>query len=318
MFNNKTVLILGAGASRDFGFPVGEELIGNIIDHIKSMKTGRRIHAQKLSEMPQFYDPLSIDSFLSQNRADKSMVNEGKFWIAYDILSREQESHLGRRDIERGMRHPNWYRYLFNSVTEGVTPQELIEKPLNLDIITFNYDCSLDYFLYSRVFKSAFLNSDQKSLLLEKIKESIIHIYGHVYPYQWQGGKRENEDYGNWEVDSLYLAANDCLKNIFVVGEDRKNIAENVKKAKERIDGASKVFILGYGFNDENNELLELKNLTKNVGVICISTKGESGILESKIRQSCGMIRDMARSSEGLVISKIGVYDSLTSDFRLN
>ena len=31
MFNKDTLLILGAGASKDYGFPTGSELIANIL-----------------------------------------------------------------------------------------------------------------------------------------------------------------------------------------------------------------------------------------------------------------------------------------------
>ena len=35
MINNDTVLVLGAGASMDYGFPSGEQLIENIINYLE-------------------------------------------------------------------------------------------------------------------------------------------------------------------------------------------------------------------------------------------------------------------------------------------
>ena len=38
MFRNKTVFVLGAGASKPYGYPIGRELIDDIIDNIERDK----------------------------------------------------------------------------------------------------------------------------------------------------------------------------------------------------------------------------------------------------------------------------------------
>ena len=48
----------------------------------------------------------------------------------------------------------------YNSITNY---NDLIEKPLNLKIITFNYDLSLEYFLYSRFNLIPTFNKEQNT-----------------------------------------------------------------------------------------------------------------------------------------------------------
>lgn len=43
MINNDTVLVLGAGASMDYGFPSGEQLIEDIINYLEGNIQAERI-----------------------------------------------------------------------------------------------------------------------------------------------------------------------------------------------------------------------------------------------------------------------------------
>lgn len=61
MFHKKTVLILGAGASKPYGYPIGRELISGIIEIIENDKIFRP-NSNTIGDL----------SFLSQNFTDFS------------------------------------------------------------------------------------------------------------------------------------------------------------------------------------------------------------------------------------------------------
>src|SRR5882672_4481138 len=102
MFSKNTVLVLGAGASCHYGYPTGERLIDKILYNIKQRNFSykgigddrkkplydQQEHYKSLYDQLEFYDPLSIDSFLSQFLEQK-MVDAGKVMIAYEILESE-------------------------------------------------------------------------------------------------------------------------------------------------------------------------------------------------------------------------------------
>ena len=95
MIEKRTVLVLGAGASKPYGFPTGRELIREIAAGLKN--TGSEVaqllsaHGHEPSELAKFSDALldsaqpSVDVFL-ENRAEYLEAGKAAIAAALEIL----------------------------------------------------------------------------------------------------------------------------------------------------------------------------------------------------------------------------------------
>lgn len=187
---NYTIFILGAGASNDFGFSTGNSLV-QIIYNLFLDKTsfihpgsnqksyvdnGINPNYAALLEfgfefefITRFKDELyksqlnSIDSFL-ENRPE--YIDIGKLAIALGIIPFENETALFQTDN-------NWMRYVWNRLGETLTGQ----SQKKIGFITFNYDRSLEHYLYIRLKNSLNLNDADCQVYFNN-SIPIVHIYG--------------------------------------------------------------------------------------------------------------------------------------------
>ncbi|MFZ5800689.1 MAG: hypothetical protein ACOY3D_04865 [Candidatus Omnitrophota bacterium] len=251
MIKTKTLFILGAGASQPFGYPTGIELRELI--RLQSRK-GPVIHALKLADAAVDWDDkrvdkfitefskssdLSIDSFLEQR---KEFMDIGKMTIASYLLPYEVDERL--RESK-----DNWYMYLYNRLKSSF---EEFDKN-KISFITFNYDRSLEQFLFEAL-KSRFKRNPQECAA--KLKNiPIIHLYGQLDLLPWQDG--EGSPYSQREKNILRIR-NAC-DNIKLITEERE-----VKESKEfqdayrLIEDAERIYILGFGFDETNLERLNI------------------------------------------------------------
>lgn len=146
MINIETVLVLGAGASVDFGFPTGQQLVRDIYS-LLDPKTGSYydlyyriarkqnddILIERFPVILRKADPFSIDEWLEKN---DEFIPMGKIAISIVLLHYELNSDLSPVN--------NWYRLLFKRL-DG--PFENFQNNM-LSIITFNYERSLEKYLY--------------------------------------------------------------------------------------------------------------------------------------------------------------------------
>jgi hypothetical protein len=284
MFEQETVLVLGAGASCHYGYPTGDGLIDDIRATIFSDSFDDRYEGEftpfeiteckELHELLSFFDPLSIDTFLSQHSYNKILVEAGKHLIAHQILVSENPEKLERRD--RQQERGNWYRFLLNDLF-APPPGQNLEFVINkladktadipVKIITFNYDISLEFYLHSRLGKSGFLK-DNIPIILERLNKNIIHVYGKI-----GGDGRVVDNYGSFgdygskaqlKKNNAWRKADEWKDTIHVIGDERDQIQEAAQKAKGWLSNAKNIFFLGYGFDKRNNALLDLENTTLN------------------------------------------------------
>ncbi len=191
MTSHKTVLILEAGASRPYLLPTGGELRDLLLQRnsnsiVKSLQLSGpdqqfyadwyqgllrdHIAQEQIEHFRRRFaesEFLSIDRFLAFN---PEFDDIGRFMIAAILLSCERTPHL------KG----DWYQILFNELTtEGPDiPVDL------LSVVTFNYDRSLEWYLF-RSFRAAFDLSDDKAWKrVQQIK--IVHVYGDLGARLWR------------------------------------------------------------------------------------------------------------------------------------
>lgn len=243
MLSKPTVLVLGAGASRFYGYPLGGELTGELIRSLSNAEKhslGKELIALgwESSVMKQFAEELllsqhySVDAFLE----DRPEFTElGKLAIAAALLPRE---HI-RAPFDQG----GWYKYMFNRLLKSDA-----SRTSPLTILTYNYDRSLDYYLHTAC-RHRFNFSDEQAIERMKTVE-IIHLHGHLghLPHQ----KHEGEPYGA-------LLRHDHLKNaaasIRIIHEDMENDPPFLL-ARDRLSMASTVCFMGTSYHPKNIQRL--------------------------------------------------------------
>jgi len=122
-----------------------------------------------------------------------------------------------------------------------------------LKIITFNYDRTIEHYLYNH---DRFKNN--KKSIKAYIKKSIIHVYGKTGDLDWQSSK-DSFEFG--EQNDRYQKIYDRKNAIKLMSTERSN--KIAKKAAKWIKHCSTkmIGIFGFSFDPINCELLSLKNL---------------------------------------------------------
>ncbi|HEY6261575.1 MAG TPA: SIR2 family protein [Nitrospiraceae bacterium] len=236
--------MLGAGASCP-QYPTGEQLVTAIRDDLK--KTAGSFY-QTLKQTgcdPTTLDELraslggvlSIDVFLSHHKADNpDLYKAGKRAIAATLLVREDPTVLEQ----------SWYKYLWHALIGINRTHEFFSNEVR--IITYNYDRSLEQFLFnmSKQFYPKRPDDGHKNMLA---CVPILHLHGMIGP--------EDRPYTPTISDPRVVmgAANDI--HLYTDSEIEK--AEPFRKAQVHLQEAQRVYFLGFGFDPINLDRLGRK-----------------------------------------------------------
>lgn len=257
MITKNTVFILGAGASQPYGFPTGKPLCSQIINSsdnknifeaclnrfrkssdeydLEKKEFTERIHFFQEKLRASFFE--SIDTFLENN---PDFMSLGKIFIAHILIKSENPE-----SIIYG--NPNWYSYLWQHCMLS-SFEELQNNKISF--ITFNYDRSLEFFFHTAV-KHGFSRSDAEVIqVLSNFK--IFHFYGSLGSLPWQ----ESSGYDYSSNHTLIDRYRSAIDSLHLVGKDR---TKNFEMAYNLIKKAERVVFLGFGYNKENLDRLEIK-----------------------------------------------------------
>lgn len=255
MITKPTVLILGAGASIPYGFPSGRELLKRVVSSLDQNASGNWI--KKLMDFGIRGDVIrtfsyelkysgrpSVDAFL-EHRAE--FLKVGKLAIALGLIPCEEEHRLF--DIHR--EEPGWYEYLFNKLD---APFDKFDEN-KLSIITFNYDRSIEHYLFKALKSSYGKSDDECSKKLNEIP--IIHVHGQLGKLPWQGEPARPYS-ANYRTADLKTAS----EQITVISEDI-DTSPTFKRAFKLLRDAEKIFFFGFGYHDVNLRRLRIDKLEK-------------------------------------------------------
>jgi hypothetical protein len=256
MFNRSTVFILGAGASVEYLYPTGEQLVPQVTQWARAVAHYCDRSAQSddvnpyrpkcilrgegrasATEIQQDWreaqktftrfasalaitNPPLIDHFLDSH--DEFGVY-GKMAVAATVLQAEVKHLATSAEILNAAspREKDWYRYVFDYLTRGCEDDnDLLGNDIHF--ITFNYDLSLEHELYGRlVLNRRFKAPNVKQFL----RDHVLHIYGSLH-----------EDYGYTKTptDSSILQ-NDYRYEGSDWRHDCASLLDNIDAAAERI-----------------------------------------------------------------------------------
>lgn len=252
MIKKPIVFILGAGASMPYQYPSGSGLKQGIL------QTLRHKNSEFYKKISSFFDSkeiiedfshdlsksgqLSVDAFL-EHRFEFMPV--GKLAIAHYLINLEQERIIF--DIDR--EELSWYEYLFNKLN---APFEEFGNN-KLSIITFNYDRSLEYFLFTALKNTSGRPEEKCAEELNKIP--IVHVHGSLGTLPWLG-----ESSKPYRPECTFKELEMASKQIIVIPEDVKT-HNSFTRAFDLMSAADRICFLGFGYHDANLERLGTLNL---------------------------------------------------------
>jgi hypothetical protein len=275
MITIPTLFILGAGASKPYGYPTGDGLRADIVknfavdfDRLSGTKPPNiSMDADLVHEgLPYFiknFDNsslLSIDKYLAMNPDDQYI---GKIAITLSILKSEKESCFNEQIKDHT---EDWYQYLYNRMTsEFKNPdhhQYFFEN--KVAFITFNYDNSLEYYLYNSFYHSFYQEKTvigNNIIMGDKLRKHqtfpIVHVYGSVDSLllsDWYTGRNKYRR----KFESFTTVEN-LSKGIKVIGEERdgNSVKDEIKKL---FTACERIFFLGFSYAQENLDAIDLAN----------------------------------------------------------
>lgn len=249
MITQKTALILGAGASKPYGLPLGWELRRGIIDLASPTRQAFCIKAglyrSGQAALFEFVDAFrlsqrkSIDAFLSR-RPEFSPI--GKLAIAALLLEAESDSSLFVDEPE-----DHWYRYLAERLDAHVDEWATLNE---IAIVTFNYDRSLERYLAVTLANSHPGLPEHAAMELVS-RLPIVHVYGSLGPMQKPDGSRQGVVPYGAEPDQFNV--NLAASGLSVIPEGRDDSKElAAAKAMLTDSGTFRRCFLGFGFDSTN------------------------------------------------------------------
>ena len=259
MISSPTVLVLGAGASRPYGFPTAAELKELICGRFQEGSEACRLFDER-SEFYTTYNfvefrnafrksgKASVDAFLEHR---PEFIDVGKLAIAYCLRPFEREDSLFDANA---IGSSDWYQYLFERLS--TTFDEFRQN--KLAIITFNYDRSLEHYLLVALRNTYGRDIDECIDVLRAIP--IVHVYGQLsrHPYPFDKGSLAYRTGGD-----EYFAAVNAAAGISLLHEAEPALDQ----AKALLDGAERVCFLGFGYHPTNVERLRLLNSARSRSV---------------------------------------------------
>jgi hypothetical protein len=286
MIETPTVFILGAGSSVPYGFPCGADFKKQLCDFARLVDTPIPAHFAKhdtykfvedirrrLADIAgqgginydygkRFAQELSgaavgsIDAFLHlHGEKEPGYVPLGKGAIAGVLMDCEtKDVRTPDREIEG-----DWISYIIGIMGRGVTNAEEFVSRNNVSFITFNYDCVLERRLRDAMQTSYRLSEGHACGKLKDI--NIVHMYG--------------------ALDSLPLSNEigfvhwrNSVDKIQTVHEVEAHSPTTIETAHQCIQGAQRVYFLGFGFHELNVDILKLTELLRGKNGV-VSTRYE-------------------------------------------
>jgi hypothetical protein len=293
MLRENYVVILGAGSSYPYNFPLGSGLIDSIDEAIKEVvvEAGKIGSLEKDRIVRQFQDFQkefrgfrgTIDHFLNLHNNYDTI---GRLAIAMAILLSEKKERIrlpgGNSDA--------WREVLFEKMRQGIlnsdNPDEFAKN--SISFITFNYDRSFENAFYNYL-KGTFDNRIVDDRICANLANHYnpIHIYGQagILPWQEQFYTGTDSIPYKFNISELYKYAEKTVDQLHKMYKERQK-STAIQAAIERISKATYVIFLGFGYDADNLRLLDFPDISRGkifhgTGIGCLD--GEIFVYQKRI-----------------------------------
>jgi hypothetical protein len=265
----RTTLILGAGASAPYGYPLGIGLRDELLrgptgfdQRLRDLSIDAAEWADVQAALYDYQKP-SVDEFMSAYPEHSQLM---KLAIAHEL--NRFESHIQHTNPSH--KDP-WYRVLL----DDYLGDDMDFGSGILTIVTFNYDLSLEkYLIATSKARHRGRTDEQRQASLAHL--NIQHIYGHLGPViDIHGTGRQYAEFPN------AAAARAAAENISTCFEEGS--CEAVAKAQEQVSESDVVSFLGFGYSTQNLQRLDLKSHLKK-GAAVVGSDYKCGNVQNLLR----------------------------------
>lgn len=188
MLASKTVFVIGAGVSAEFGMPLGGGLAKNIAAAVAPDSQSYAINRWCSPGDPRAVgrrvrDALSvaasIDNAVEHHRDDEAFVQMAKVGIAHEILAAEHASTLydGRdRQIVSGTASDSTFGVIFRLLVAGLGRGAVAKIFDDVSFINFNYDRCLERFMTAAIVSYSGCEPHEAGEIVRRAR--LLHPYG--------------------------------------------------------------------------------------------------------------------------------------------
>lgn len=315
MFRANTVFVIGAGASAEFGLPVGSKLLTqiaksvNITYEIGRQKTGDYMVAEALrrSIPPQNDNEeynrhlhsawqlvrssnqgLSIDNVIDALEDQRASL-VGKIGIVANILQAEEKSPMSKwadwqyTDADVGKYSQTWIAQLVKLLTENVKRSGIANIFDNVTIINFNYDRTIEQYLPFAIAQYFGSSLDEVRSAMSKLK--MFRPYGKAGNLPWEN-QGDFVNFGDCSAVNLTAASRKILTFTQQIEDN-----ELVQGIRDAIQVSDRIIFLGFGFHRQNLSILSA-NAQSHVQVLGTSfglSQSDSKVVCSEIERALGL-----------------------------
>jgi hypothetical protein len=286
---SETLIVLGAGASKDFKLPLGDELKEKIRTKLdiqfpdvgQSLESGdyRIVEAYRLlaqsepngrdispyleaslkiaAAMPHCE---SIDDYLEKHQGNPLYEVCGKIAIARCILEAESKSTLAPKNrqpdpTKSASFTTSWMSSFMRTVTKRVTRANIASAFDKMLIVNFNYDRCFEVYVYYWLRSIYDLDHAEAADVVNKIK--MIRPYGYLGPLPTITGNT-GVGFGQDPSPRLLIDISNSVKTYSESNKDNlhtETIAAFLAKA-------TKIAFLGFAFHDQNMKFFDITRPT--------------------------------------------------------
>lgn len=275
---DRTVFILGAGASLPYSYPTALQLRNDLINRYDEVITDSfkafGNNGEYMEDFKEAIIPLikkfdksntkSIDLFLTRTQ-DRQFISLGTklIWLYINWYERQSPKNLRAEDSNE-----DWYFDFFNELTENFISKTTLNNLTKdyITFITFNYDRSLENFLFKSFLNSFPIKENEVTELMNN-HFNIHHVYGKIIDLNWEGTAISSQYFS----ETALFKFEDANQNIKLIYEDRSNIPIETQNFLEY---AEQIYCLGFGFAEINLKFLNLKKLINPETKIFATSKG--------------------------------------------
>lgn len=282
---DKTVFILGAGASQEIGLPVGNELTARIANSLDLkfetfglLRHGNpeivdafRLHVERAAPPTRDIGPLvqaarrihhgmpsspSIDHFIDTQRGNPNIELCGKLAIVREILEAEHQSHIyvDPRQPDEAFNYERlrdtWFNAFWHLLIENCPSSDLPARLQAIQLVIFNYDRCVEHFLFHNMKRHYGMNNSEASALLSKLE--VYRPYGSVGALPWQKGQNA-VGFGLEATGAQLLTLSSQIKT-FTEGTDPHS--SEISAIRACVKDTRRLVFLGFAFHRQNMRLL--------------------------------------------------------------
>lgn len=286
MANNHRFItfVLGAGASFEVNMPTGNELKGKIasslsfkVDDFRHLAGGDDRLREALyalgqrsgnnSSVNDYYNAArrisagmpqapSIDNFIDSHRSNNQIAEIGKLAIASAILKAERQSKLyvnpenSYNKLNFSSVSDTWFNAFSQLICLNAQEEDLPERLSRVRVVTFNYDRTLEHFLFNSIQNYYGSNADRAAKILSHL--IVFHPYGQVGNLPWLNSGVAVPFGGDMHSSALIQIA----QTLRTFTEGTSEQESQIEQVRASIFEAEILTFLGFAYHELNLQLL--------------------------------------------------------------